>query len=227
MKPFRAKLSIKNNLLIERREALGMTQVGLSQACGVEQYTIGDFECLRVRPLSRGRWTQRAIAVADYFGVAPEDLWPAEILSIKHPTAIRLIDSADVELLISDHQRRLAERPDEAYDRRGLLRTIDFHLEALRPREREVVERRFGLSGRKPQTYEEIGTLFDVSGSRVAQIEAYALRKIRRLEGSSSRPLRKYLKGYVGSCARTEAKYRRREEEKKRKAAEAIANHDS
>lgn len=48
------------------------------------------------------------------------------------------------------------------------------------PRLREVVERRFGLRGREPETLEAIGRSFGVTRERVRQIEADGLRHIAK-----------------------------------------------
>ena len=53
----------------------------------------------------------------------------------------------------------------------------------LSPREREVLEARYGLGGRRPQTLREVGERLGVSLQRIAQIEAAALAKLRRALG--------------------------------------------
>ena len=50
----------------------------------------------------------------------------------------------------------------------------------LDPRERDVMELRFGLRGGDPRTLQEIGDLLAVSRERVRQIESRAMRKLRR-----------------------------------------------
>ena len=51
-------------------------------------------------------------------------------------------------------------------------------LKKLSERERTVLEERFGIKGNIPKTLREIGTILNVSRSRVGQIEMVALRKI-------------------------------------------------
>lgn len=50
----------------------------------------------------------------------------------------------------------------------------------LNTRERDVVQRRFGLGGERPQTLEEIGSLMNLSRERIRQIEREALDRMRR-----------------------------------------------
>ena len=52
--------------------------------------------------------------------------------------------------------------------------------EALTPREAKVLRLRFGIGVRRDHTLEEVGTVFDLTRERIRQIEAQALRKLRR-----------------------------------------------
>lgn len=56
-------------------------------------------------------------------------------------------------------------------------------LDALNPREREVLERRFGMNGRSTQTLEELGHVFKLSRERVRQIERRGLAKVNSAPG--------------------------------------------
>jgi RNA polymerase primary sigma factor len=54
-------------------------------------------------------------------------------------------------------------------------------LAALPPREREVIEMRFGLTGGRPRTLEEVGRAFNVTRERIRQIENHTLKKLESL----------------------------------------------
>jgi RNA polymerase primary sigma factor len=69
---------------------------------------------------------------------------------------------------------------DEALMRESFERQIHALLERLDPRERSIVERRFGLNGGEPETLAEIGASLNVTRERIRQIEANALSKLRR-----------------------------------------------
>lgn len=68
------------------------------------------------------------------------------------------------------------------------LRTI---LSTLTPREKRVLELRYGLDGGQSRTLEEVGKEFNVTRERIRQIEAKALRKLRH--PSRSRIVSDYL----------------------------------
>lgn len=59
-------------------------------------------------------------------------------------------------------------------------RVVKDALGGLTSREREIVQRRFGLSGERPQTLEEIGDQLSLSRERIRQIEKEALTRMRR-----------------------------------------------
>ncbi|MDO4199427.1 MAG: RNA polymerase sigma factor RpoD [Clostridia bacterium] len=64
-------------------------------------------------------------------------------------------------------------------------------LDTLTPREKRVLQMRFGIGNGKPKTLEEVGREFDVTRERIRQIEAKALRKLRH--PSRSKKLKDYL----------------------------------
>jgi DNA-directed RNA polymerase sigma subunit (sigma70/sigma32) len=52
-------------------------------------------------------------------------------------------------------------------------------LEKLKNAEKDIVTRRFGLHGRKPETLEMIGATYGVTRERIRQIEVKALNQLR------------------------------------------------
>ena len=64
-------------------------------------------------------------------------------------------------------------------------------MDSLTERERNILVLRFGLEDGSPKTLEEVGTIFKVTRERIRQIEAKALKKLRR--PSRSRRLQTFL----------------------------------
>lgn len=58
-------------------------------------------------------------------------------------------------------------------------RAITDALRDLNHRERDVLQRRFGLAGGRPQTLEEIGTYLNLSRERIRQIQQEAMSRMR------------------------------------------------
>jgi RNA polymerase primary sigma factor len=76
------------------------------------------------------------------------------------------------------------ESAESPYDTATLsLRRGDIEraLDSLPPRERRVIEMRFGLSGAQPCTLEEVGRAFGVTRERIRQIENNTLKKLESL----------------------------------------------
>jgi RNA polymerase primary sigma factor len=74
-----------------------------------------------------------------------------------------------------------AESPFEMAAERLRRENLRRALAALPEREREVIEMRFGLTGERPYTLEEVGRAFNVTRERIRQIENHTLKKLEAL----------------------------------------------
>ncbi|WP_237229026.1 sigma-70 family RNA polymerase sigma factor, partial [Rubinisphaera sp. JC750] len=71
---------------------------------------------------------------------------------------------------------------EEDYDFRiDLEQNLSHALTRLNERERQIVERRFGLYGEPEETLEEVGKRFGVTRERIRQLEARALAKLEKI----------------------------------------------
>ena len=84
-----------------------------------------------------------------------------------------------------------ASEPSEAASFSLLREQLMDVLDTLTPREKKVLELRFGLVDGRTRTLEEVGKEFNVTRERIRQIEAKALRKLRH--PSRSKKLRDFL----------------------------------
>jgi RNA polymerase primary sigma factor len=72
-----------------------------------------------------------------------------------------------------------ADQPMQAAVRSLLNSYIGELLDELGPREREVIEMRYGLKDGQPRTLEEVGKAFNVTRERIRQIETRTLARLR------------------------------------------------
>lgn len=86
---------------------------------------------------------------------------------------------------------RTSPAPTEVAAQELLKEQLDRVLDELTPREKRVLQLRFGLRDGHARTLEEVGQEFSVTRERIRQIEAKALRKLRH--PSRSRKLKDYL----------------------------------
>ncbi len=126
------------------------------------------------------RWLQAASKVVQVLRAAEEPV------SLESPVGTE--DNSMLGDFIEDEE---AQEPMDAAAREMLREQVKNALAVLSPREREVLEMRFGLLDGKDHTLEEVGQAFNVTRERIRQIEAKALRKLRH--PTRSRHLRDFL----------------------------------
>lgn len=75
-----------------------------------------------------------------------------------------------------------AQTPLEQLSRKNMLKLLDAKLlnSVLDERECKIIDARFGLSGQKPRTLEEVGEDFGVTRERIRQLQNIALKKLFR-----------------------------------------------
>jgi RNA polymerase primary sigma factor len=114
------------------------------------------------------------------------DLFHHEPISLETPVG----EEGDTRLgdFVED---QTSPAPAEIATQELLKEQLDRVLDELTPREKRVLQLRFGLKDGHPRTLEEVGQEFEVTRERIRQIEAKALRKLR--QPSRSRKLRDYL----------------------------------
>jgi RNA polymerase primary sigma factor len=84
---------------------------------------------------------------------------------------------------LTDDSAPMPEEEAETTLRKEALRKV---LEMLSPRERAVLELRYGLDGKPPRTLDEVGRTFNVTRERIRQIENQSLKKLRALADSQT-----------------------------------------
>ncbi len=178
MKELRVKVSVRNNRLVRAREELGLNQRATAEAMGITGSQLSALETMLVSPYDpRGELTTVAQRVADYYGHAPEWLWPDVTLAVRRSMVEVEVSAAEASAMLArgDQRTPLALVAD--------AEAINLALDQLSDRERAVIERRYGLAGEDPGTLTEAGERVGVGPERARQIEARAMHLMReRLE---------------------------------------------
>jgi RNA polymerase primary sigma factor len=127
--------------------------------------------------------------IARVLGVKAEDTRSLRAVG-RHPVSLHEPVGGEgeraLEDFLSDHG---AANPGAHVDQRLLRERVGEVLKSLAPREREVIELRFGLRDGHPKTLDEVAKVYGITRERIRQIEARGLLKLRqpprsrRLEG--------------------------------------------
>ncbi len=130
---------------------------------------------------------ESAIAMA----LTPEKV--REVIQVSQtPVSLELPIGEEEDSHVSDFvEDKEATSPADAATLSMLRVEVDDLLDTLTPRERRVLQLRFGLIDERQRTLEEVGQRLGVTRERIRQIEAKALRKLR--QPTRSKKLKDYL----------------------------------
>jgi RNA polymerase primary sigma factor len=104
----------------------------------------------------------------------------------RHPVSLHEPVGDDGERALEDFLSDTHEpNPGEHVDNLLLRERLTEVLRSLAPREREVIELRFGLVDGHPKTLDEVAQIYNITRERIRQIEARGLLKLRHASRSS------------------------------------------
>ncbi len=102
-------------------------------------------------------------------------------MAARRPVSLQAKVGDDDDACIEDFVPDTASDDPAMVTERNLVRERLYAvLDTLAPREREVLDYRYGLTDGNCRTLEEVGRIFNVTRERVRQIESKALRTLRR-----------------------------------------------
>ena len=107
------------------------------------------------------------------------------------PTSLDVTINEEDDSYLRDFIPSTAPGPEAINFNNSLRESLIEVLSFLNPRERKVLEYRFGINGGKSMTLEEVGAIFGVTRERIRQVESKALRKLKHPSRA------KYLKDYI------------------------------
>ena len=177
MSDYRVEVRVRNANILRLMEERGIESVAeLCRAAGTSNAAFGDVINLKKAPVDRkGEWIPCVLKVCEYLFVMPSDLFSQEQM-----TPLKTNKGA-VDLGFEDISRMLddpTQDPSLRLERQDIVGAVGAALEKLTEREQKVINLRFGIGGEE-HNLKEIADIFELSCTRVMQIEAKALRKLR------------------------------------------------
>lgn len=172
------QIRAKHGLLYEYLAENKLTGKMFATMVGVNEQSVYSWINLHSYP----RDPQTLANIYRVTGIEPETLFPEGLKNtnflkaLKRATFIR--DVSWNQLSAIAHKELPSYTIDEDIERIDLRNEMEKVLGRLSPREKEIIELRYGFNG-PPATFDEIGEKLGLTDKRIRQIEATALRRMR------------------------------------------------
>jgi len=179
------KVRVFNWSLDRAIKAKGWKRMEAAKACGVSLQTLFRWLAFTSYPRANKRMN---VSIA--LGVPEDIIFPEEIEGLritKQPEAVSFGREEALALGLCSQE----VDPEQVAIQASLQGAMAEAMQGLRTKEKLVLKLRFGLEGEESLTQVEIGAILGVSHTRIQQIEATALRKLRHPHRSI--PLRSYV----------------------------------
>tara|TARA_R110002050_G_scaffold7318_1_gene28552 strand:+ start:42 stop:686 length:645 start_codon:yes stop_codon:yes gene_type:complete len=166
---FNIKVSVRNGRLLRAIRAKYDSVAELSRQLVRGRSQVNALVTMKLKPFNHKGWTDLALDVAAMVGKEPEDLWPDHLreLQLAKSTSEMEVGLDSVKRLIQDGTT------EKTLSQISAISTLS---EALTPRERKCLAMRFALG----HSLEETARVLGVTRERARQIEAKAIRRMKR-----------------------------------------------
>jgi RNA polymerase sigma factor (sigma-70 family) len=175
MNEYRVKISVSNNLLRTAIEKAGFkSQADFARTNDISQQSLNSLIGLRFPPINvDGSFSVLANRVMEALDALPTELWTEEQLTMALPKSSSTGFFGAKQLMALQNRmtvNQIEHDVEDDVDKNLLKNKVNEILETLTRREKKVIKLRFGLDGCDEHTYEEIGTMFDLTRERIRQI---------------------------------------------------------
>jgi RNA polymerase sigma factor (sigma-70 family) len=180
----RVTVTVRNGALLRAMREEGFERASmLARAAAMSVGVLYEFLALKQAPIqANGEWRAPVLRLARVLRRLPEDLFPKSFLTRALVTnrVHRDINECELPSLMVDAPPSIQGDPHRSLIVSRALLALDAQLMGLTEKERRILEMRFGLSSEEACTYKQIAGRFGVSSQRIREIEAKALRRLRK-----------------------------------------------
>ena len=184
MSDYAVEIKIKNGRVLRLMRRAGIASITeMSRKSGVSLKVIYDLISLKRAPLSRitGDWKPSIKMLSDALNCLPDDMFSDAQRAGYMQSNKRTVEMSQEEVdLLLDKNHEQMSLDDAVYAAERTDKIGKLIGEMLTPREVSVIKNRFGFGGNDEKTLEEVAKMQGVSKERLRQIEAKALRKLKK-----------------------------------------------
>lgn len=179
------KVRVFNYVMRKGRKKMGYSQKILAELTGTNIDNIGKIERLEKPRMDVVNVPITLTRIAKELEVDFDEIFPESYLDLLRED--RLLRRSWIEWEAEIPLSRLPPSikalqlpsPDEIYEKMELKDSLIKALEVLTPRERDIIERLYGLkTGGRTMSLEEVATIYSVSRERIRQIQQRAIRRL-------------------------------------------------
>ena len=185
MDEYNVKVTVRNNLILKAIKDFGYTNLNnFAKATGIGVTGLYSLVNLLEPPIGvKGEFIKSAKDLMEVLGACPSELWTDEQLTLRLDSnrTERVMSKEALQITLQSSARSLIglDYPEQEMVEEDMARVMKDKLDSLTPRQRKVLQLRFGLDGCAEHTLEEVGSMFKLSGAAIRMIEAKALRNMR------------------------------------------------